>query len=195
MKTLLLSAAFMVTMTIATNAQISKGTMTIGGSIGASFTTSKYSQAGNTVTLGKNSSFSLGPEVGWFVIDDFLVGAGIDVSTSTFKPDGDFADLFEKSTNTSYGIGPFARYYVENFFGEASVAFGGGKIALDDEDEKYSHINWSVGAGYAAFLNDHIAIEPRITYRSQSQKGTGDDEVKDVNSGVYFSVGIQAYLR
>jgi outer membrane protein len=181
-------------MATAADAQISKGTMAIGGSAGASFTTTKYAESSTTITLGKTTSFSFGPQVGWFVIDNFMVGAGLDVNTSTFKPDDDFSGFFDKSTGTSYGIGPFARYYASNFFGEASLAVGTGKVALDDEDEKFSVFNWSIGAGYAAFLNDHVAIEPKIVYQSESQK-MKDADVKDITNGIYLVIGVQVYLR
>jgi outer membrane protein len=172
-------------------AQIGQGTIMIGGSFGANFQTEKYKLSGNTQTVGKTTEITLTPQVGYFVIDNLAVGAGISLASYSFKPDGGG----DKSTSTAFAFQPFGRYYFNNIFGELALGIGAGNSKTGgDIDSKFGLFTWSLGAGYAAFLNDHVAIEPKLGYMSVTQKDK-DSDVKDINSGLFISVGIQVYLR
>ncbi|HEX8060761.1 MAG TPA: hypothetical protein VF473_07485, partial [Cyclobacteriaceae bacterium] len=58
---------------------------------------------------------------------------------------------------------------------------------------KYNTSNWSVGAGYAYFLNDYVAIEPLIGYGANIQKVSNPD-IKYSQPGLFLKVGFQIYL-
>ena len=140
------------------NAQTEKGTYLLGG--GATFQT----------TDGE-SYFSLNPNVGYFVANNFAVGAR--------------ANLVFVDDANSYSIGPFARYYFGGksagttsgttassstvggkFFGQAGLNVGGGKNS-DTE------LGVGLGVGYAFFLNKSIALETAAYYdKNGERKGT-----------------------
>jgi outer membrane protein len=172
-------------------AQIGKGTMLVGGSFGLSFTTDKTKNDNVTVTNYKESSFSLAPDFGYFVIDNFAVGGSLNLSTTTYKYE---SNAEPKETITQVALAPFARYYYKNFFGEGQFGFGTGTYKTGNNKTTFNTTQWSLAAGYAAFLNDHVAIEPKIGYGSTITKNK-DSDVKTLTPGLFVRVGFQIYLR
>ncbi len=83
---------------MSSNAQITKGNWMMGG--GASFGNYKNTSGGDT-----NESFRLGiyPNVGYFLIDKFVVGASAEFTTN-----------FGSHSEDIYGIQPYIRYYFLN---------------------------------------------------------------------------------
>lgn len=111
------------------------------------------------------STINISPVGGLFLTDGFALGVGVNY----LNVDGE----------DSYGVGPFARYYFgkTNVFGQAGYTF------MNDKQS-------SVGlkAGYAAFLNEHVALEPALTYTIDSHDGD------NTGSGIGLSVGFQIHL-
>lgn len=106
----------------------------------------------------------LSPSAAYFVIDNLAVGANLSLT---------IADGY-----TGFGIGPFVRYYLDmGVFGQAGLQYV-------NQDALGSYTRFSVGAGYAFFLNDAVSIEPVALV------GFGD-------GGVTFGIqaGVQAYLN
>jgi hypothetical protein len=138
------------------NAQTEKGTYLLGG--GAQF-----------LTTDGSSIFSLSPNVGYFVANKWALGARASLATG---------DGF-----SSWNIGPFTRYYFggkENasFFGQLGANIGGGK----NSDTEFG---LGVGAGYAVFLNESVALEFTAGY----------DKAGD-NNGIFgLGVGFQIHLK
>ena len=137
------------------NAQTERGTYLLGG--GASF-----------ATTDGQSLFVLNPNIGYFVANNFAVGARANV-------------VFVEDAN-SYSIGPFARYYFGGksaattsgttassgttggkFFGQAGINVGGGKNS-DTE------LGVGLGLGYAFFLNRSIALETAAYYDKNGER-------------------------
>lgn len=177
-------------------AQFNKGRYLVGGSLRLDTYTSK-TKSGSTTTKGGNSTdFTLSPSAGYFVIDNLAVGASLDFGASSTKYTGSSG----KSSSTSIGLSPFVRYYLsQGIFFQGQVGFGsqnsksptgGGTTSTT----KYSTSNWSLGAGYAYFLNDFVAVEPMIGYGSNSQKTTSGPDVKYSQPGLFIKVGFQVYL-
>ena len=116
-KSVILLIAFLV-VTTWTRAQTSAGNMMLGGAIEFSST----SREGGSPNDG--SSFSFSPDFGYFITDNFAVGAMLTLESSR-QGTGD-----AKTTSSGFGIGPFARYYVFTsneqfgFFGQARLSFG-----------------------------------------------------------------------
>src|SRR6185503_1467441 len=75
-----------VAMSTAVYAQFTKGTWMVGGNVSASFNTEKTKVGNVTTTDGTINSISVSPQLGYFVIDNLAVGAGIDLNTTTIKP-------------------------------------------------------------------------------------------------------------
>lgn len=178
-------------------AQFNQGRILAGGAIGFSATTTKAKSNSATNTLYHNTSFTVMPNVGYFVIDKLAVGAGLGLGVHSQKGDG---NSNYKSTNTSFALTPFARYYLDpGIFFQAQVGFGSesDKTKLDGSNTttttKYGVFDWAVAAGYAYFLNDNVAIEPMIGFKSHSLNDK-DADVKAIESGLFINIGFQVYL-
>lgn len=182
----------------AASAQFNQGRMLVGGDFSFSSQTEKSKSGGTTVTFGKTTSIELGPKVGYFLIDNLAVGAALDVSLTKFKPED--ADNDSENTFTTFGIAPFVRYYLSQgifFQGQFGVGSGKNKSTLGSvsNESKFGVTNLNVGAGYAYFLNDNVAIEPMIGYGSTTLNyKDSNPEFKDLRSGLFLQVSIQAYL-
>ncbi|GAB1446563.1 MAG: autotransporter domain-containing protein [Cyclobacteriaceae bacterium] len=187
---------FAATLVTTSFAQFNQGGFIVGGSsnLSGSFTTNKTKTGSNTTTNSKSSSFSISPQVSYFVIDNLSVGAGLEISTSTYKADGSS----DKSTTTGLGLTPLVRYYFDNFYVQGAVRVGSSKTK-----NTYGSITtestavlggWSLLGGYSYFLSDAISLEPQLGYSSRSQKAKGSD-TKGVNSGIIIGIGIYAYLN
>ena len=176
-------------------AQFSQGSFVMGGStnLAGSFTTSKSKTGGATTTNGKSSSFFIQPQAGYFVIDNLAVGTGLSIGTSSYKADGSS----DKSSVTSFGITPLARYYFDKIYVQGSIGFGSSKtkntFGGTTTETTQNTGSWSLLAGYAFFLSDAIALEPQLGYSSFSYKSKGSN-TKTINSGIAFGIGLYAYI-
>jgi len=133
-KKIVLALSCLLVMNLASQAQTEKNTWLLGGS--ASFTSSEG-----------NSSFTLMPNVGYFVAENIAVG-------------GKFS-LFTMEDYTSWGIGPFARYYfTKNTGGKPFLGAGVNFAGAEGE----SNVGFTAEAGYAIFLNKSIALELGVNY-------------------------------
>jgi hypothetical protein len=130
MKHLLLSGVFILSIVAFSQAQTDKGTVLLGG--GITFETSDGS-----------SVFRASPSVGIFVLDDVAASAKF--------------SLFATKEATSWAIGPLIRLYLfgsdsGKLITQVGVNVGGSK----NTDTAFG---FEVGAGWAAFLNESIALE------------------------------------
>lgn len=155
MKHLLLTS-ILLTGLFSLQAQTDKGTLLLGG--GLSFETSDGT-----------SFFRASPNVGIFILNDVAASA-------TFS-------LFTGEGATSWAIGPSIRLYLfgnerGKFITQIGVNVGGAKDADTD-------FGFEVGAGYAAFLNESIALDLLARYTK-----TGD--VKGIFS---LGVGFQIHYK
>lgn len=164
-------------------AQINKGQYMVGGN----FSYDRTKQDGT-----KSQNFSAVPNVGYFVIDKLAVG--LDFAVAHQKDES--VSLY-KSTSVTYGIAPFARYYVLptnkrfNVFAEGS--YGLGKSHYESGPTK---INWdvrsySISAGPVFFVTPNVGLELNVGYANTTTK-SGDS--KSVNKGLQTSVGFQIHL-
>lgn len=178
-------------------AQFEKGRILAGGSGSLSIVTDKNKVGTTTVVTGTNVNFGLSPRVGYFIMDNLAVGAELQFGVSSFNPKGSGSS---NSSSVSALLGPFARYYLEPgiFFqggfglGTQSNHFPSGTTTVET---KFVITTINLGVGYALFLNDHVAVEPMITYQSRGSREIDSDPVaKDVDNGLYLSVGLQVYL-
>lgn len=177
-------------------AQFNQGRYIAGGGFNFSTETNK-SKSGSTVTTdGKSTQFSLSPQVGYFPVDNIAVGLGLVLSSGKYKPDG----VGTTSTSSSVSVGPFVRYYlpVPVFF-QAMATFGSTKAHFDypdpipDADNSYGIFNWSLGVGYAYFLNDYVAIEPMVGFRNDKLSDK-DSDYASIDSSIYLNAAFTIYL-
>ena len=172
-------------------AQITKGNWMMGGN--GSF--EKSDQTSPTFDV-KATTIALSPNVGYFLVDQFAVGARL-------KLDYEYLNYPNVETkHTRLFAGPFVRYYfldnerVVNFFSEAAfqllidqykstVPNGGYNRGSDNRLGSYS-----LSLGTAVFLNSSVAIEGAISYERVPQNENG---TKVSNLGL--KIGFQIHLQ
>ncbi len=147
MKKFLSLLVIVLGMSLSSNAQINTSSWMIGGTA--------------DIQLDP-TDLVLNPILGYFVMDNLAVGGNITIS----KADGQ--DLV-------FGIGPFARYYLNNgFFGQVNFEF---TKAGDFDNTRYG-----ISLGYSYELTDNVRIEPTLPL--------------DFSDGfsIGFGVAVQAYF-
>lgn len=175
-------------------AQFPKGSILLGGSVSADFTTNKTIAGSTTTTNSTTNSFSLAPNVGYFVINNLAVGGALQFYTSSTKDDGSRVSF---ATN-SFALQPFGRYYFDKFYAEASFGFGSYTFENTNGNgitttNKGSLFNWALAGGYVFLLNDHVGLEPQIGYGSQSRSPDGSNTTTR-DAGLFLRLGVQVYL-
>lgn len=121
---------------------LSKGSWVIEANTG-SWTTGNTSFS--LASVDGNTSWSVGAEAGYFIMDDLALKAGLGYSDAGENVDGSFV----------YKVG--AKYYVASQF-PVGVDFTG--VSNDG-----NNANWvGVQGGYAWFVADNISIEPTLRY-------------------------------
>lgn len=176
--------------------QFTKGTILLGGSSDAGFslTTNKIKANGTTTTDSKSNSFNLQPTAGYFIADNFAVGAGLDLSLSSNKDDGSSA----KSSSTSIALAPFGRYYFSKLYAQVGLQLGSQKTKFTtgngvttESTDGITALN--LGIGFPILLNESVAIEPLLGYRTITFKDKDTDN-KFTSGGIFLSIGVYGYL-
>jgi outer membrane protein len=177
----LIIALLMLLTSATTYAQFNKGRMLVGGQLSLNTTSPDADY--------KGVSFSLAPQFGYFVVNNFAVGAGINYSAQKNK--SDYSSYF----STSLQFQPFVRYYFKpGIFVHGSYGIGAGRTEFTSDNVSYNLYSWTAAAGYAIFLNDHVAIEPMLGYKWDTLNEKATDGQKISSSALYFQVGFQIYL-
>ena len=129
------------------------------------------------------TTFSLAPNVSYFVARNVFIGAGI---TWTRTSQGDYSEHF-------FGIGPHVGYAFGNaeskvypYIG-AGFQFGSVGASWDGESETISGTQITIGAGVILPVKEHFAVVIEIGYIFHSMKG--EDWTERV-SGNMFAIGI-----
>src|SRR5450432_360457 len=106
-----------ISASLASNAQITKGSILLGGNIG--FSTQTYNS--NSPNEQKSTFLSFIPTCGWAVKDNMVLGFDLDYGYQSSNYPGS-----EKSTSNTYGAGIFLRNY-KNLGGKFYI-FGQGSL-------------------------------------------------------------------
>lgn len=176
---------------------LQKGSVLVGGSMAINFGDAKYEYSSQT-NKTKLNSFQFTPEVGFFAGNGFALGLALDYNTETQKSDQNGNS--NKSTNTRYLAGPFIRLYTKGgLFLMGSYSFGKTtnkySYSGDSGSEQTNTSKWKLGVGYAAFLNDHVALEPSLSYQGYSLKEDENDSDFTYSTGqVVIGLGLSIYL-
>ncbi len=140
------------------------------------------------------TTFSLGPVLGFFIVDNIVVGGNLSATFASGSGQG-----FE-SSSTAIEFGPFGRYYTPTgIFAHAGVGFGfrnsevdSGSTPIEFKDNIFT---FEFGGGYAIFLNDHVSLEPMVLY---NYRKTTDRDASDVStkfSNIIVQVGFNIFLH
>lgn len=115
---------------LSTNAQVSKGTLMFGGSLGANVTmesTQKVTGAADVKTPGY-TQWNFSPRIGYFVSDGLAVGLSLNVSSNhVYTQQSTDGTKYENVMSSSLGVALFARKYkaiTSNVFFHGQAAFG-----------------------------------------------------------------------
>ena len=159
MKTIVLAACLSL-FSFGSHSQIEGGTFLVGGSL-----MFNHHRPASSDTLSSASTlFTVNPQIGMAFADNFVAGAWLQFSSFT--------------NTSSWGVGPFVRYYMNNFF----VQLGYGYTRTGDTGNSLVDVE----LGYAIFLNDNVALEP-AAYYNQYFNGRGMD--------LGAKIGLQVYLN
>lgn len=163
--------------------QTSAGSMMVGGSISFSSSSRQGGSANDA------SSFGFSPSFGYFISDDFAIGGSLSLGSSRSGTGN------AKEITSSFGIGPFARYYLFTsseqfaFFGQAVLSFHTGRRdPAFGNVTKTQAISFALQPGAAYFVNEHWAIELYMAGFSFNSEDPDTENGNDKTNRVNFSL-------
>jgi hypothetical protein len=140
-----------------------------------------------SLNTGSNFNAQLNPKAAWFIQNNLALGAYVNFGLSTAKDAG---------TSVAYGIGPLARYYINDstlnmvrhgrFFIEANAGVEGRNPAVG---ESTNGLGLGVGPGFAYFITRNVGLEALLKY--QLIVGFGSSVT---SSNLLLNFGLQVYL-
>ena len=150
-------------------AQTAKGDWLVGGLL--------------DLNTAKNSTtFEFSPNVGYFILNNLAIGGTL---VYAYDKLGDLKV-------TSFGIGPFTRYY----FGETKIrpffagdmTFEKQKFTTNAGSSTEDAFSWFLGGGAAFFINENVAVDGLLGY--------GHTKVtdKEGSAGLRLRIGFQVYI-
>ena len=165
----IIAIIFLIGVVYTVNAQTEQGDWLVGGRI--------------DLNTAKNSSqFRFNPNAGVFVINNLAVG-------------GNFAIDYAKSGDvktTSFGIGPFARYYFTTSNAKplihTSFNYISSKIKGPSTSITNNGFSFVAAGGLALFMNENVALEILAGYSHTKYKDF------DGSGGFSLGIGFQVYL-
>lgn len=179
------------------SAQIQKGNLMVGANIGSGLISdSNNGIMGFNFNLNKGGGFDLGlsPKVGYFIEDNLMVGAMVNLGFSKSRKS---AGVSTKAT--SYGFQGLGRYYLNpgergvnnllnygRFFVEANAGFAGVNVHRGATTNGFV---FGFGPGYSYFWNQHVALEASFKYNGLLGGGN-----TTYQHSLGFAVGVQIFL-
>jgi hypothetical protein len=136
-------------------------------------------------TSDNNTQIAFTPNAGVFIVDNLAIGGNISLS-------------YSKSGNnkfTSFGVGPFARYYFTTETQSVRPIVQGSFNYISTKNKIGSNIsstntgvNFFVGGGAAMFISKNVSIDVLAGYDRTKYKNF------DGSGGFAFNIGFQVYL-
>lgn len=171
-KILLLSTLFIMGFTGIANAQIEQGNLMLGSDIGSGLVSNTSNGLfGLNFGLNEGAGYNLGisPKVGYFVKDNFLLGAVVNLGFAKSAKNRGIS-----TQTTTYGVQALTRYYlspgekgVDNllkegrFFMEATAGIAGVNVKNGATTNGFA---FGVGPGYSYFVSNTVALETSLKY-------------------------------
>jgi outer membrane protein len=186
--------------------------ITMSGLLGIGFGNYKVKsdEGGENDYETKLRSFNTSPRIGFFIVDNFALGADLHFSRLKMKSSYDEYEYQSESENTMslLGFGPFARFYFPTGrmypFIEAGVLFGQVKNKYkwestwgDDEgEEKIGVSGFNAGAGIGLSLGEKAVLDMALGYQSLTFKEKEDnpDNERAIVGTFGLKVGIVVFL-
>lgn len=173
---------------------VKKSTFLLGGSIITNYENETIKFPDGTFY---NKNFTIGTDAycGYFISNQISIGLLTDFSIKSSKYSNTLNDNKSTEISNNYYFGPFLRFYTKpGIFFEEVFALGFGQIGFNDNPEKTQNYSFSTGIGYSLFITNSIALEPLIKYKYEKTYWDSEDVIEAINSGIYFSIGLQFYL-
>lgn len=198
MKRILLLATIMIfTFTGVSHAQLEDGNLMIGADLGSGLTSpTSNGLFGFNLGLNEDSGYNIGisPKVGYFLNDDFVLGAIVNLGYDNAAGDDD------ATANTFvYGLQGFSRYYLSRadaelddvvpagmFFMEMNAGIAGVNVQDGPTTNGFA---FGFGPGYSLFLNDSVALETGVKYNGLVGAGN-----TDYQHSLGVTLGVQVFL-
>lgn len=183
------------------NAQMQQGNWMFGATTGAAFNNNKQTVKvdGHSEDSPSTNTFSVTPQVGYFVINNLAVTLDLGLTTSTTK-DGDY-----KLNSTSFAVMPGATYFFNT--GSKLYPFVGANVgyATKTEKETYASVSekttidglaWKGKAGVMYMVTPSIGLSLGVAYGQFTNKETvAGYEVKTIDKNLDVNVGFSFFLN
>ena len=134
-------------------------------------------------------NINLSPQAGYFVVDNFAVGAMVNLDLT--KPKGG------NTTQTNWSVGGFGRYYVGKneinsllkngrFFAEGTAGVGG---VNSSSGSTTNGVDLGIGAGYAYFITRNVSLDALLKLNTIVGGGNTNGQ-----ADLGLRIGFQIYL-
>ena len=185
-------------MTVGQAQNFERGDVMLGTDLGSGLVnTATDGLFGINVGLNDGAGFNVGisPKVGYFLNENFLVGAAINLGFSK-SPEDDAGEAVEtfgyglQGLTRFYitprdlganGLPPRSRFFVENNLGVAGLAINNGPSTIG--------FAFGFGPGLAYFVTENVALEATMKYNGLLGKSTDDYQ-----NSIGLNIGIQVFL-
>jgi outer membrane protein len=179
------------------HAQTNQGNLLIGLSsdiFDLGYTSSKTkSDADGSEDPNKNFNINFHPKMGYFLMDNLVIGLDLSVGFSNYKSGSDEYKL----NSTTLSAGPFVRYYIPTSNVLPFFELGGSlgtqntKFELSQEVDKYKTgiLSFGGGIGLAVPLGDRVMVDFLAGYRSDRYKDKEDNE--DNERRIMGTIGLE----
>ncbi len=191
---------------------INKGNFAIGARIGFSANQSKIEAQGTSTTLTngtqKASQFNITPSIGYFFVDRFMVGLGMDYLKVSQSDNSATTVKTGETSDSRLLFGPQLRYYIP--LGTDQAFFLGGVSGFGNSNTttvvngKTQTINtrintYGFGPGYTIFSSRCLALETQVKYNFGTTTSKLDldgiqQTTKAKTNAVDFVVGASYYF-
>lgn len=193
----------------------SQGNFMMGGTLGFSTADSNVEIEANGSTINNNGTratqFNISPRIGYFIVDNFALGIGMDYTLNRIREPIDLSDPdtdYETEYDSDLLFGPFGRVYFpiasdKAFFLQGNFGFGSSQdrisVGEDPQTTSTDVIAASFGPGFTIYSSDAIGIEAIVKYnwaRSNASfefQGVSNETTTYTNQ-LDFSIGFQVYF-
>jgi hypothetical protein len=202
-------------------AQLEKGTFLFGGGLSANSTHDEYSGDffGNKYEVDE-LSFSFYPEIGYFVIENLVLGLNSKIGVSGLTYNSNEPSNPETNSNSfEYLFGPYIRYYYPlhpfALFGELNYQLGKrsqssenyipdttGQWNLVENENKMDVSLFSPAIGVEYFINKSIGLSAALRYENGKREYNQEDvafqeeyNYEQKNYGFVFLIALQIHLN
>ncbi len=134
----------------------------------------------------KSDQFNVTPRVGYFITNNFVIGAQLGFASGKDTNYNALGGL-DETKRTGFQAGAFARYYSTpanafSFFGQLSAAYNATKYESGGFESKINGFDLGVSPGISYFVSDHIALETTFGFLGYGTRKPDADGAESTNS-------------